>query len=520
MEAPESNNQFTGRRTGKRPMTQKQAFMEHGKLPPQAIDLEEAVLGAMMLEKDAVTAVIDMLHPDVFYKEAHQAIYTAIHKLFSSNQPIDILTVTNELKSSGNLELAGGAYYITQLTSRIASSANIEYHAGILMQKHLQRELIRISTETIRDSFEDTTDVFDQLDKAEQNLFQISETNLRKKTQLMPDIIHKVLQQIDTARKHDSSFTGVPSGFTELDAITGGWQKSDLIVIAARPGMGKTAFVLSMARNMAVEYSKAVAVFSLEMTSDQLVTRLISSEAELSASQLRKGQLQSYQWEQLNARIGKLINAPIYIDDTPALSIFELRAKCRRLKAQYDIQMIIIDYIQLMTAGGDGKNGNREQEISNISRSLKSLAKELGVPVIALSQLNRSVETRPNTNKKPQLSDLRESGAIEQDADLVCFIYRPEYYKITEDENGNSTEGKAMIIVGKHRNGATAEIWLRFVNSFARFEDLESAVMSPEQVAALSPNHNFDRATNSIILPSRINSMSDDADNLPPDLSF
>jgi replicative DNA helicase len=519
MEETEKQDSFATRKRGKRPMTQKQAFLEHGKLPPQAVDLEEAVLGAMMLEKDAVTAVIDMLHSEVFYKEAHQAIYEAIHKLFSANQPIDILTVTNELKSSGNLELAGGAFYITQLTSRIASSANIEYHAGILMQKHLQRELIRISTETIRDSFEDTTDVFDQLDKAEQNLFQISETNLRKKTQLLPDIIHKVIQQIDAARKHDGSFSGVPSGFTELDSITGGWQKSDLIVVAARPGMGKTAFVLSMARNMAVEYNKAVAMFSLEMTSEQLVTRLISSEAELSASALRKGQLQSYQWEQLNARINKLVTAPIYIDDTPALSIFELRAKCRRLKAQFDIQMIIVDYIQLMTAGQEGK-GNREQEISNISRSLKSLAKELGVPVVALSQLNRSVETRPNTSKKPQLSDLRESGAIEQDADLVLFIYRPEYYKITEDENGNSTEGKAMIIVGKHRNGATGDIWLRFINTFARFEDLESSVMSPEQVASLTPNQNFDRSTNTITLPSKINSMSDDSDSLPPDLSF
>jgi len=519
MEEKDKLDPLTSRKKGRRPMTQKQAFLEHGKLPPQAVDLEEAVLGAMMLEKDAVTAVIDMLHPDVFYKEAHQAIYSAIHKLFSSNQPIDILTVTNELKSGGNLELAGGAYYITQLTSRIASSANIEFHAGILMQKHLQRELIRISTETIRDSFEDTTDVFDQLDRAEQNLFQISETNLRKKTQLMEDIIHTVLQQIDAARKHDSTYTGVPSGFSELDSITGGWQKSDLIVVAARPGMGKTAFVLSMARNMAVEYNKPVAFFSLEMTSEQLVTRLLSSESELSANQLRKGQLQSYQWEQLNARINKLVRAPLYIDDTPALSVFELRAKCRRLKAQHDIQMIIVDYIQLMTSGQEGK-GNREQEISTISRSLKSLSKELGVPVIALSQLNRSVETRPNTSKKPQLSDLRESGAIEQDADLVLFIYRPEYYKLTEDENGNSTEGKAMIIVGKHRNGATGEIRLRFVSNFARFEDLESSVMGLDQVSALNPNQSFDKMTNSITVPSKINSMMDDSDPMPPDPNF
>ncbi len=504
--------EVAGRKRVKRPMTSQQAFMEHGKLPPQAIDVEEAVLGAMMLEKDALAAVIDTLNPDAFYKEAHQVIFNAILTLFKDNQPVDILTVTNQLKSDGTLDLVGGPFYITQLTSRIASAANIEFHAGILMQKHLQRELIRTSTETIRDAFEDTTDVFSLLDNAERNLFGISENNLRRRTQQMPDLIRDALVQINVAMKHDGSFTGVPSGFTDLDRVTGGWQNSDLIITAARPGMGKTAFVLSMARNMAVDSKKAVAIFSLEMTSLQLVTRLISSEAEISSEKLRKGDLEGYQWEQLNSRIRPLIDAPIYIDDTPALSIFELRAKCRRLKAQYDIQVIIIDYIQLMTAGGDQRGGNREQEISTISRSLKSLAKELNVPVIALSQLNRSVELRPGNNKKPQLSDLRESGAIEQDADLVNFIYRPEYYHITEDEEGNSTEGKAMIIVAKHRNGATGEIWLRFIRNFARFEDLESTMISQQQSFGMTPNTIFEHQGNFRTIPSKLNDMDDDSD--------
>jgi replicative DNA helicase len=356
--------------------------------------------------------------------------------------------------------------------------------------------------------------VFDLLDETESNLFSISENNLRKKAQLMPELIRKVLNQIDNARKNDGSFSGVPSGFVDLDRLTGGWQRSDLIIVAARPGMGKTAFVLSMARNMAVDNKKPVAFFSLEMTSDQLVARLIASEAELSASALRRGQLQSFEWEQLNARITKLINAPIYIDDTPALSLFELRAKCRRLKAQYDIEMVIVDYIQLMTTGGDRKSGgNREQEISAISRSLKSLAKELNIPVIALSQLNRSVETRSTAqgSKKPQLSDLRESGAIEQDADLVLFIYRPEYYKIMEDENGNSTEGKAQIIVAKHRNGATEEFWLQFINKFARFQDLPSVSLD-SYPQPLSPNSGFEQDGNTMIYQSRMNNMPDEAD--------
>ena len=516
MEENERMDALASRKTIKRPLTARDAFQEHGKLPPQAIDLEEAVLGALMLEKDAVAAVIDMLVPATFYKESHQSIFEAISNLFHNNEPVDILTVTNALRQSGKLELAGGPFYITQLTSRIASSANIEFHVGILKQKFLQRELIKISTDTIRKSFEDSTDVFDLLDETESSLFAISENNLRKKAQLMPELVHKVLNQIDNARKNDGVSSGVPSGFIDLDKITGGWQRSDLIIVAARPGMGKTAFVLSMARNIAVETKKPVALFSLEMTADQLVARLIASEAELSASNLRRGQLQNFEWEQLNARISKLITAPIYIDDTPALSLFELRAKCRRLKAQYDIDMVIIDYIQLMTAGGDRKGGmgNREQEISSISRSLKSLAKELNIPVIALSQLNRSVETRSTAqgSKKPQLSDLRESGAIEQDADLVLFIYRPEYYKIMEDEEGNSTEGKAQIIIAKHRNGATDEVWLQFIARFARFQDV-AGLNIDNMGLALTPNTGFDQHANTtVIMQSRLNNMDDDVD--------
>ena len=445
-------------------------FLEHGKIPPQATDLEEAVLGALMLEKDAVSAVIDILSPKVFYKDAHQRIFKAISMLFGKSEPIDILTVTNQLKSTAELEMVGGPYYITMLTSRVASAANIEYHARIIQQKHIQRELISISSEIIKDAYEDTTDVFNLLDKAEQNLFSVSETNLRRNFEDMPSLVRQAIEDIENAKNSESSLRGVPSGYVDMDRITSGWQKSDLVILAARPSMGKTAFALSMARNMAVDFDRPIAFFSLEMSAVQLVTRLISSESELTSDKLKKGDLAEHEWEQLNAKIRKLSEAKIFIDDTPALSIFELRAKCRRLKQQYDIQMVFIDYLQLMTAGGDNR-GNREQEISQISRALKALAKELDIPVIALSQLSRAVETRPGQSKRPILSDLRESGAIEQDADLVLFIYRAEYYKIDTFEDGTPTAGVTEIIIAKHRNGAVGDIKLRFIDKFARFED-------------------------------------------------
>lgn len=483
-----------------------QAYAEHGKLPPQAVDLEEAVLGALMLEKDALTEVIDILKPEIFYKDAHQYIFGAIQRLFAKSEPIDILTVTNELKSSGELEIVGGPYFITQLTNRVASAANVEYHARIILQKFIQRELIRISSDIIRDAFEDTTDVFDLLDKAESSLFEVSESNLRRNYMDMRSLVGEAVREIQVAREHEEGLRGVPSGFTELDRITSGWQKSDLIILASRPGMGKTAFALSMARNIAVDFKKAVAIFSLEMSAIQLVTRLISSETQLASDKLRKGNLENYEWEQLNAKIGKLIDAPLFLDDTPALSIFELRAKCRRLKAQHNIELVVIDYLQLMSSPSDGK-GNREQEISNISRSLKALAKELNIAIISLSQLSRAVETRGGT-KKPILSDLRESGAIEQDADLVLFIYRPEYYKITEDEDGNSTIGLAEVSIAKHRNGALKDIMMRFIPKFAKFVDYDTGDYDTELPQGAEID--FDSSSNSYTLPSRMNDMTED----------
>lgn len=449
-----------------------QQFTEQGKVPPQATDLEEAVLGAMMLEKDAVTAVIDILQPKVFYKESHQKIFAAIQRLFGKSEPVDILTVTNELKNVGELEIVGGPYYITMLTSRIASAANVEYHARIVLQKHIQRELISISSDIIKDAYEDTTDVFDLLDKAESNLFSVSESNLRRSVEDMQSLVKQARDEIIAAKDSDNHLRGVPSGFTELDRITNGFQKSDLIILAARPSMGKTALALSMARNIAVNFGKPVAVFSLEMSAVQLVTRLISSESELRSDKLKRGDLAPHEWEQLDSKIQQLIEAKLFIDDTPALTIFELRAKCRRLKQQHDIQMVFVDYLQLMSGGSDNK-GNREQEISQISRSLKALAKELNVPVLALSQLSRAVENRPGTSKRPILSDLRESGAIEQDADIVQFIYRPEYYKIDEFEDGTSTHRVAELIIAKHRNGAVGDVRLKFIDTFAKFEDYD-----------------------------------------------
>lgn len=493
------------KRTTKKPVYSLD-YSEHGRVPPQAADLEEAVLGAMMLEQNALTNVVDILKPDIFYKESHQKIFAAIHKLFADSQPVDILTVTQELKKRGELEVVGGAYYISMLTNRVASAANVEYHARIVLQKFLQRELIRISSEIIKDSYEDSKDVFDILDKAEKELFAVSETNLRRNYEDMRSLLKNAVLQIEKAKDQEGHISGIPSGFSALDRITAGWQKSDLIVLAARPGMGKTAFVLTMARNMAVDFKKPIAIFSLEMSGVQLVTRLISSEAELDANKLKRGQLEQYEWEQLNARINTLTDAPLFIDDTPALSIFELRAKCRRLKAQHNIQMVIVDYLQLMSTGTDNRS-NREQEISNISRSMKSLAKELEIPVIAISQLSRAVETRGGS-KKPILSDLRESGAIEQDADMVLFIYRPEYYKITEDEQGNSTIGMAELIIAKHRNGSLGEVPLRFIDRFAKFADYDSGEY--DLASDLKPSDSFDQGSKIMTMPSRMNDMDDD----------
>ena len=493
----------------------KPLVVDGGKLPPQALDLEEAVLGAMMLERNAVNDAIDILKPESFYKEAHQRIFSAIQELFQQSQPIDILTVTARLRQNGELDLVGGPYYISQLTNRVASAANVEYHARIISQKHILRELIRISSETQRDAYEETTDVFDLMDKTESELFKVTQGNIRKDYESMDKLILQAIDEIEKAKGHTDGISGVPSGFTELDRVTSGWQRSDMIVIAARPGMGKTAFVLSMARNMAVMFNQAVAVFSLEMSALQLVNRLIASEAELPADKLRKGNLADHELQQLHTRIKKLSEAPIFIDDTPALSIFELRAKARRLVGQHGVKAIIIDYLQLMTAGGEGK-GNREQEISTISRSIKSIAKELNVPIIALSQLSRSVETRGG-DKRPMLSDLRESGAIEQDADIVCFIYRPEYYQLTEDEKGQSLLGIGEIIIAKHRNGSLENVQLRFISQFAKFDNLEAFQFQDDYAANnMTPNTDFDAVSgkniSTITRGSKMNDIEDNDD--------
>ncbi|MBP7184015.1 MAG: replicative DNA helicase [Saprospiraceae bacterium] len=444
------------------------------KVQPQAVHVEEAVLGALMLDKDAVAIVVDILKGDSFYLEVHQLIYKAILRLFEKIHPIDLITVTEELTKSGDLEKIGGAYYLVELTNRVASSANIEYHARIVSQKHIQRELIRVSTKIIRDAYEDTTDVFNLLDEAERSLFSITQQNLGRNYENMSSLTSRLLKQLEELAQKEDGLTGVPTGFTDLDRLTSGWQPSDLIIVAARPGMGKTAFTLSLARNAAMDFNKPVALFSLEMSNIQFVQRLIAQEAEISSGKLRSGKLEDWEWHQLQRSIERLSDTPIFIDDTPGINIFELRSKCRRLKMQHDIQLIIIDYLQLMSGGGESvKSGNREQEISQISRALKGLAKELNVPIIALSQLSRAVETRGGV-KRPQLSDLRESGAIEQDADIVSFIYRPEYYGITEDETGNSTKGVAELIIAKHRNGALDTVRLKFESDFARFTNLDN----------------------------------------------
>ncbi|MGV6828884.1 MAG: replicative DNA helicase [Flavobacteriales bacterium] len=455
--------------------------LEKGKIPPQAIDLEEVVLGAMMIDKKGVDEVIDILHAEVFYKEAHQHIFNAIYTLFEKSEPVDLLTVSSQLKKDGTLNSAGGEFYLIQLTQKIASSAHIEFHARIILQKYIQRSLIKISNEIIEDSYNESTDVFDLLDTAESKLYEITQGNIKRSSETAQNLVIEAKKKIEEIANKEG-LSGIPSGFTKLDQLTSGWQPSDLIIIAARPGMGKTAFSLSMARNMAVKHHIPVAFFSLEMSSLQLITRLISSETELSSEKLRTGKLEKHEWEQLNVRVKDLEKAPLYIDDTPSLSIFDLRAKSRRLASQFGIKLIVVDYLQLMTAGGNQKgSGNREQEISTISRNLKALAKELNIPVIALSQLSRAVETRGGT-KRPLLSDLRESGAIEQDADIVSFIYRPEYYKIDEwdDEERNPTAGQGEFIVAKHRNGGLDEIRLKFVGHLGKFEHLEDFNFSTE----------------------------------------
>lgn len=486
----DKTSRLRGPRTTKSPM-------DIGRIPPQALDLEQAVLGAMMIDANALNNAIDILRTkDAFYDPKHQVIYEAIAELYNTTTPVDLLTVTEQLRKLGSLQIAGGAYYISTLTNKIASAAHVEHHARIIIEKYIQREVIGISNDILRDAYDETKDIFEVLSKAESGLFEVAQSNMKKGYDTMQTAMKGAMEEIEKARENTDGVSGIPTGLKELDRVTSGWQRSDMIVIAARPAMGKTAFVLSIARNIAVDYNMGVVVFSLEMSSVQLVKRLISSEAQMDAEKLRKGNIEDYELQQIYSRIGRLNKAPLYIDDTPGISIFELRAKCRRLKQKHNIEVVIIDYLQLMTGGTNKGQGNREQEISHISRSIKEIAKELNIPVIVLSQLNRSVEARGG-DKKPVLSDLRESGAIEQDADIVSFIHRPEYYGLMEDEYG-PTQGVGNIIIAKHRNGSTGTIRLKFIGKYAKFDNLDSFDMiedddfQPAIPAAMPVGNEFD----------------------------
>ena len=453
-----------------------QPITDYGRIQPQAPELEEAVLGALMIEKDAYSLVSEILRPESFYEHRHQLIYAAITDLAVNQQPVDILTVKEQLAKRGDLKEVGGPFYITQLSSKVASSAHIEYHARIIAQKYLARELITFTSGIQSKAFDETLDVEDLMQEAEGKLFEISQRNVKKDVTQINPVIKDAMEMLQKAALQKEGLSGLRTGFEGLDKMTSGWQNSDLIIIAARPAMGKTAFVLSMAKNMAVNFNTPVALFSLEMSNVQLVNRLIVNVCEIPGEKIKSGRLESYEWEQLDFKIKELYDAPIFVDDTPSLSVFELRTKARRLVREHGIKCIIIDYLQLMNASGMNF-GSREQEVSTISRSLKGLAKELNIPIIALSQLNRGVEARQGVEgKRPQLADLRESGAIEQDADMVCFIHRPEYYKITEDERGNSLIGLAEIIIAKHRNGAVGDVRLRFKSEFAKFMNVEEDI--------------------------------------------
>jgi len=491
-------------------ITYAQAFDINGNTPPQATALEESVLGALMLDQTALINAIETLHVEYFYKPEHQTIYKAIRKLFEQSQPVDLLTVVERLRLDGELESAGGAYAVSKLTENVVSAAHIEYHIRVLSEKYIQREMIRISTETIKKAYDETTDVVNLLDQTEQHLMDINDKNFRSDYKPLGDFVGMAMDQIDEAAAKTDGLSGLESGFMGLDRMTAGFQPGTLIILAARPAMGKTACALSMARNIAVDFKKPVAFFSLEMSGQELAMRLLSSESRLTGDKLKKGRLEPYEKEQLKSGAQRLHEASnrILIDDTPALTIFELRAKARRLKQRYDIQMIFIDYLQLMQSGSaENRNGNREQEISMISRQLKALSKELNIPVLAMSQLSRQVENR--VGNKPQLSDLRESGAIEQDADIVMFIYRPEYYNIMEDDHG-STIGMADLLIAKHRSGGVGEVRLRFVKEFARFENPPQDSDFGGAMAGMGPNTGFDGG-GAMIIDSKMN------DDLPPE---
>lgn len=465
-----------------------------GKLPPQAVELEEAVLGAILLERDAIISVLDILKPQAFYKDANQLIYQSVIELFQKNEPIDLLTVTDRLRSNGNLEKVGGAYYITQITTRVNSSANIEYHARIIIEKFLKRTLIMAGRRAVEVGYDDTVDVFESLDMIESELFEAGDTISKKDSKPISILLKETLDHMDEQEKNGGELSGVPSGFTGLDRVTGGWQNSDLVILAARPGMGKTAFVISVMRNVCVDQQISAAFFSLEMSERQVTQRLISIETEIPLDRvIHASKRQPGDMERMIQKSGKLYDAPMFVDDTPGISILELRAKARRLKHKHDIKLVVVDYLQLMNGS---RNRSRDEEVGQISRGLKHLGKELDVPVIALSQLSRAVETRGG-DKIPKLSDLRESGNIEQDADIVMFLYRPEYYGIDQDESGMPTANTGEVIIAKHRSGALDNITMSFTGKYTRWSDLNDPTNYSEpadvrSIHAFPSNNSFD----------------------------
>ncbi len=444
--------------------------VDGGRIPPQAVDIESQVLGAMLLEREAIPKVIEVLDEDAFHADYHRKIYQAILGLFERSEPVDTITLSEELRRRGHLEIVGGANYLVELTMKVTSAANVEYHAKIVLEKALMRGLIATSATIANRAYNPTEDAFELLDDAERSIFSISEKRMRRSFASMHKAVHDTIEMLESIHGRHGGVTGVPTGFRDLDTLTGGWQDSDLIIVAGRPSSGKTAFALSVARNAALhsERPTPVGFFSLEMATRQLVMRLLCAEAKVDAHLVRTGRLPEDDWKRLSIAAGRLTNASIFIDDTASLGILELRAKARRLKAERNIGLLVVDYLQLMQ--GPAKAESREREISAISRSLKALAKELGIPVMALSQLSRAVESR--SDKRPILSDLRESGAIEQDADVVAFVHRPEMYVDPNSEEGRDVQGLADLIVGKQRNGPTGEIRLAFIHKYARFENL------------------------------------------------
>ena len=443
----------------------------YGHLQPQATDIERAVLGALMVDKDAFSVVSEMIRPETFYDPRHQKIYSAICTLNFNERPVDVMTVIEQLKHDGAFDEVGGMAYILDLSNDVASSAHVEYHARIIAQKFLARQLISFASKIETKAFDETVDVDELMQETEGALFELSQKNMKQDYTQIDPIIKQAEDIITKAASSSGGITGVPSGYTRLDEITSGWQDSDLVIIAGRPAMGKTSFALSIAKNVAVDYKVPTAFFSLEMNNVQLVNRLISNVCEIPGSKLLSGQLSKDDWDRFDKRLRMLIGAPLYVDDTPALSIFEFRTKARRLVREKGVKLIMIDYLQLMNASGI-RFGSRQEEISTISRSLKGIAKELNIPILALSQVSRKVEEREGAEgKRPLLSDLRESGAIEQDADMVLFVHRPEYYHIYSDEKGNDLHCKAQIIIAQHRKGATDDVLLSFKGEYTRFSN-------------------------------------------------